>query len=102
MIALPQLAQTTVGAAIGLFIWGTAAFGLVPPIQMQVMRVAHEAPGLASSVNIGAFNFGNAIGAALGAAVLGRGFGYATVMYAGAVLALVTLTLVLWSSRQPK
>ena len=44
-------------------IWGAATFALVPPLQMRVMSVAHEAPGLASSVNIGAFNLGNAVGA---------------------------------------
>lgn len=35
---------------------GAATFAVVPPLQMRVMRVAHEAPGLSSSVNIGAFN----------------------------------------------
>jgi DHA1 family inner membrane transport protein len=34
------------------------------------LRVAHEAPGLSSSVNIGAFNLGNALGAAAGGAVI--------------------------------
>ncbi len=35
---------------------------------MRVMRVAHEAPGLSSSVNIGASNLGNALDAAAGGA----------------------------------
>ena len=43
---------------------------------MRVMRVAHEAPGLSSSVNIGAFNLGNALGAAAGGAVISGGLGY--------------------------
>ncbi len=49
-----------------MIVWGAATFAVVPPLQMRVMRVAHEAPGLSSSVNIGAFNPGNALGAAAG------------------------------------
>jgi DHA1 family inner membrane transport protein len=98
MIAFPWVASTHIGAAIGLLIWGTAAFALVPPIQMQVMRAAKEAPGLASSVNIGAFNFGNAIGAAAGAVVLQSGLGYTAVMFSGAALALLALAVVLWAA----
>ncbi len=52
---------------------------------------------LASSINIGAFNLGNAIGAALGGAVIGAGLGYGWVSVAGAAMAgggfiLVVLT----------
>ena len=102
MIAFPWLAKTQAGAAIGLLVWGIASFGLVPPVQMRVMRAATEAPGLASSVNIGAFNLGNAIGAALGAAVLNAGMGYAAVMFGGAALTVVALVLVLWSASRAK
>ncbi|MDN4054907.1 MFS transporter [Massilia sp. YIM B02763] len=95
MIAFPWLAQSQAGAAIGLLVWGIASFALVPPVQMRVMRAATEAPGLASSVNIGAFNLGNAIGAALGAAVLNAGAGYAAVMFGGAALTVLALVLVI-------
>jgi DHA1 family inner membrane transport protein len=67
---------------------------------MRVMRAATEAPGLASSVNIGAFNLGNAIGAALGAAVLNANLGYAAVMFAGAALTVAALLLVGWAIAQ--
>lgn len=100
MLAFPWLAQTPLGAAAGLLVWGVAAFALVPPVQMRVMRAATEAPGLASSVNIGAFNLGNAIGAALGAVVLNAKLGYAAVLYAGAGLTLLALALVSWSAMQ--
>jgi len=102
MVAFPWLAQTQIGAAAGLLVWGIAAFALVPPVQMRVMRAATEAPGLASSVNIGAFNLGNAIGAAAGAMVLNANLGYAAVMYAGAVLTLLALALVAWSAMTQK
>ena len=35
---------------------------------MRVMEAAKDAPDLASAVNIGAFNLGNALGVALSAA----------------------------------
>lgn len=94
MLIFPMLAQTQLGAAIGLVIWGAAAFAIVPPLQMRVMSVAHEASGLASSVNIGAFNLGNAIGAAAGGAVLSLGLNYTAVSMIGAVLAAIGLILV--------
>lgn len=84
---LPFVLTTHVGAAIGLVVWGAAAFGIVPPVQMRVMRAAAQAPGLASSVNVGAFNLGNAVGAALGGAAIAQGFGYAAVPVISAALA---------------
>ena len=94
MLLFPILAQTQIGAALALIVWGAAAFAVVPPLQMRVMSVAHEAPGLASSVNIGAFNLGNALGATAGGAVLSMGMSYAAVSIAGAVLTALGLVLV--------
>ena len=94
MVLLPLLMKTHVGAAIGLLVWGAAAFGIVPPVQMRVMQAAAQAPGLASSVNVGAFNLGNALGAALGGVVIGQGLGYAAVPFVGAALAAGGLVLV--------
>ncbi|WP_036595284.1 MFS transporter [Ottowia thiooxydans] len=98
MLALPLLLMTHVGAAIGLVVWGAVSFGIVPPVQMRVMQAASQAPGLASSVNIGAFNLGNALGAALGGFVIGQGLGYASVPLVGAALAAAGLALVWWGS----
>ncbi len=97
MFALPFSATTHIGAAISLVLWGMMSFGLIGPLQMRVMDAAHEAPGMASSVNIGAFNLGNALGAALGGGVLSAGLNYAWIPPAGAVLALVGLVLVVLS-----
>jgi DHA1 family inner membrane transport protein len=94
MIAFPLLASSKTGAAIVLLVWGAAAFGLVPPLQMRVMQQAHDAPGLASSVNIGAFNLGNALGAAAGSLVIDAGLGYAWVTPVGALLAVLGFGLV--------
>ena len=93
MAVLPLALASHAGAAIGLVAWGAAAFGLVPPLQMRVMQSAAQAPGLASSVNVGAFNLGNALGAALGGAVISQGWGYASVPLGGAALAAGGLAL---------
>ncbi|RAP63270.1 MFS transporter [Achromobacter sp. HZ01] len=95
LLAFPWVASTPVGAAVSLLIFGVATFAVVPPLQMGVMRAATEAPGLASSVNVGAFNLGNAVGAAAGGAVISAGLGYAAVPVAGAVIAAAGLALVL-------
>ncbi|WP_092949121.1 MFS transporter [Roseateles sp. YR242] len=102
MIAFPWLSASKIGTAVALLVWGIAAFGVVPPVQMRVMRSATGAPGLASSVNIGAFNLGNALGAALGGVVLQAGLGYASVSIAGAALAAVGFVLVLAQSQQAR
>ncbi|NHC60738.1 MFS transporter [Paenalcaligenes suwonensis] len=94
MMVMPFMMTTKIGAAISLVVWGAAAFGIVPPVQMRVMQAAAQAPGLASSVNVGAFNLGNAVGAALGSVVIGQGLGYVAVPLAGAVLAAGGLGLV--------
>ena len=74
-----------IATAVIVFAWGVASFALVPPLQVRVMAAAADAPNLASSVNIGAFNLGNAIGAALGGAVIAEGWGYPAVALSGAI-----------------
>lgn len=82
-------------AAPSILLWGIASFALVPPLQMRVMEAAKEAPNLASAVNIGAFNLGNAIGAALGGAVISAHLGYPAISLAGALMAALGLLMVL-------
>jgi DHA1 family inner membrane transport protein len=89
----------TVPAVATIFAWGVATFALVPPLQARIMSLAKAAPNLASSVNIGAFNLGNAAGAALGGGVIALNLGYPWVSVAGAAMALAALLLVLFSGR---
>ncbi|MFC7392921.1 MFS transporter [Scopulibacillus cellulosilyticus] len=53
-------------AVATIFIWGIAAFGIVPSLQVRIMNVAKDAPTIASTSNQSAFNLGNAGGAFLG------------------------------------
>lgn len=94
MLALPALAGSQLGAGIGMVLWGAAGFAINPALQMRVMRSATEAPGLASSVNIGAFNLGNALGAAAGGAAISTHWGATAASWAGAIMALLGVGLV--------
>jgi DHA1 family inner membrane transport protein len=86
--------------AVLIFLWGIASFALVPPLQVRVMSAAADAPNLASSMNIGAFNLGNAIGAALGGGVIAAGLSLPFVAIAGAVASGVGLLAVLISAQK--
>ncbi len=82
-----------------ILLWGIASFALVPPLQSLVVQEAKEAPSLASAMNIGAFNLGNALGAALGAGMIKAELGLNTVPLAGAVTAIIGLIMV-WLFRR--
>ncbi|TGD96995.1 MFS transporter [Methylobacterium nonmethylotrophicum] len=82
-----------------IFLWGVASFTIVPPLQMRVVSAAADAPNLASAMNVGAFNLGNAVGAALGGGVIDAGLGYPAVSLAGAAAAGSALALLLGLQR---
>jgi DHA1 family inner membrane transport protein len=88
-------------AILTVLAWGVATFALVPSLQSRIMRLAREAPNLASSLNIGAFNLGNAVGAALGGGVIALGFAYPWVSVAGAAMAFAALILVVLTPMTP-
>lgn len=73
MAVFAKTSHLPVAAAVTVFVWGVAAFATVPPLQMRVVEKASHAPHLASTLNIGAFNVGNALGAWLGGAALTHG-----------------------------
>ncbi|KHD99458.1 arabinose transporter permease [Pantoea stewartii] len=78
-------------AEITLFLWAMATFATVPGLQINVVRHGKEAPNLVSTLNISAFNVGNALGAWVGGAVIARGYGLTSVPVAAAALAAVGL-----------
>jgi DHA1 family inner membrane transport protein len=58
-----------------------------------VVNEAHGAPNLASTLNQGAFNLGNATGAWVGGLALTNGLAYAEIPWIGAALAGIGLAL---------
>jgi DHA1 family inner membrane transport protein len=100
LLAFALLMPFKAAAAILVLLWGIASFALVPPLQIRVMQVSADAPNLASAMNIGAFNLGDAIGAAVGGGVIAAGLGYPMVALAGAVVSVLGLAAVLLSVRR--
>ncbi|WP_203181445.1 MFS transporter [Streptomyces pratensis] len=90
-------AHNKIAAAVTIFFIGALGFATVPPLQKRVLDQAAGAPTLASAVNIGAFNLGNALSAWLGGIVIAAGFGYTAPNWVGAVLAASALLLAVLS-----
>jgi DHA1 family inner membrane transport protein len=91
--------SSAVPAAATIFCWGLLAFALISPLQMRVVNEAAQAPNLASTLNQGAFNLGNATGAWIGGLALTHGLAYGKLPWIGAGLALLALALSILSSR---
>jgi MFS transporter, DHA1 family, inner membrane transport protein len=87
-----------VTAALFVGLLGIAAFATVAPLQLRVLDKASGAgQNLASSLNIAAFNLGNALGAWVGGVVIDRGPGLGALGWVAALLTLAGLAIALWS-----
>jgi len=86
-----------VPATITIFFLGVAAFGTIPPLQMGIMEAAKGAPNLASALNIGAFNLGNAGGAWVGGLLIGAGYPSPALALAAAGVSSIGLVLAIVS-----
>ncbi len=91
--------QIAVVSLVGLL--GVAGFAAVPSLQIKILEKASGAPTLASAMNIGAFNIGNAAGAWVGGLVISHGLGLtsigwiaASIVFLGLVLAVIEMQLV--------
>lgn len=107
MIAFPVLiASLALFALLGwqpialfalAFLIGGAGSVLTPTIQARIMGIAGDAELLGAATNHAAFNVGNALGAALGGAVIAAGLGYLAPAWIGVGLAGAGFLLALWS-----
>ncbi|WP_295516981.1 MFS transporter [uncultured Pseudomonas sp.] len=89
-------------AEITLFLWAAAAFAAVPALQINVVTFGKDAPNLVSTLNIGAFNVGNALGAWVGGLVIDHGLGLTAVPLAASGLALLALIATLLTASQAR
>ncbi|QXQ12250.1 MFS transporter [Paeniglutamicibacter sp. Y32M11] len=96
------VATQLIPTLILIFILGGTGSLLVPALQALLMDSAPRAQSLAASLNHSALNVANALGAALGAAVITAGFGYRAPAFLGAGLALVGLLLALVTGLRAK
>lgn len=85
---------------VAIFFWGLAAFATAPGLQSRVLDEASDAPTLASTLNIAAFNLGNAGAAWLGAEGLARGLSLAQLPLVSAGLAIAAAALLVGMRRR--
>ncbi|MDJ0396531.1 MFS transporter [Rhodococcus sp. G-MC3] len=96
-------AHNPISALLLVFLIGASGSSVIPGLQTRLMDVAEDAQTLAASLNHAAFNLANAIGAALGGAVIAAGFGYTAPAAVGSVLAvagLAVLATAMWMQRR--
>jgi DHA1 family inner membrane transport protein len=86
-------------AEISLFAWAAATFAAVSGLQINVVQFGGHAPNLVSTLNISAFNTGNALGAWVGGVVIDAGLNLRWVPVSGAALALVALVITVLTYR---
>ncbi len=89
----------TVPMVAAVLAWGAIVFAAGTPLQARIVEQAAAAPNLASTLNQGAFNLGNASGATLGGMLLTAGLGYRQLPIASGVVTLCTIALALISAR---
>jgi DHA1 family inner membrane transport protein len=98
LIALAPAIWSKAPAALMVGLLGAAAFATVAPLQLLVLERAGAAgQTLASSLNIAAFNLGNALGAWIGGLVIEHGPGLSALPVAGAGVTAVGLLLTIVS-----
>lgn len=85
-----------------MFAWGAFAFAVVPGAQIRVLDTARGAPNLASTLNQGAFNLGNATGAWVGGLAISAGLPLTDLPLIGSVFALLGLVTVAVSASLDK
>jgi DHA1 family inner membrane transport protein len=92
-----------IAATILAGLLGAAAFATVAPLQLKVLDAAGAADGtLASSLNIAAFNLGNALGAWAGGVAIAHRGGLSSLPWIGAAFAAAGLVLALLSTTRAR
>lgn len=93
LLLLPAAAAGSLPVlVVDVAVFGAAAFATVPGLQARVIGLATGAPTLAAATNVAAFNLANAIGAALGGAVVATA-GLSWTGPAGAAVTIAGLVL---------
>jgi DHA1 family inner membrane transport protein len=98
-LAMPFLERSMVPAVGIVFVWGCVHFAAGAPLQARIVEQARGAPNLASTLNQGAFNLGNALGASLGGIMLTEGVGYQYLSLGSAAVASIALLVALVALR---
>lgn len=98
-LLMPISLPARVSAVIVFYLFGAVNFLAGAPLQSRIVDQARDAPNLASILNQGAFNLGNAIGASVGGAALTAGLAYSQLPLLSAAVTVLTGALVVIASR---
>lgn len=99
LLLMPFTMPYAVAMGICVLVWGMFHFGASAPLQARIVEKARRAPNLASTLNQGAFNLGNALGASLGGIVLAAGYGYRILPFVSALIASIVIVLAFFAIR---
>jgi DHA1 family inner membrane transport protein len=82
------------------FVFGVVSFANVPPMQMRVMKHGGNAPELAATANISAFNIANALGGIIGGIVVDSTWGAGYIPFAAIIVPAIGLLFIIWQERK--
>lgn len=99
LLVMPAAEPHAWAIASVVLLWGALHFVAIAPLQARIVYKARRAPNLASTLNQGAFNMGNAIGASLGGLALTWGFGYRALPWFGAGIMAIVIVMSFWAVR---
>jgi len=98
LAAMQWMVEAPWSAVLFVALLGVAAFATVAPMQLRVLEQAAGAgQNLASSLNIAAFNLGNALGAWVGGLTVQSTLGLQSLGWVAAAITLAGLAIALWS-----
>ncbi|MFC0384253.1 MFS transporter [Muricoccus vinaceus] len=93
MVAMSRVLGVPTLAVAAILAWAIAISSIGTPMQMRVIQMAPGAPNLASTVNQGAFNLGNAGGAWISGVALTHGATYPMLPLIAAGIAVLAASL---------
>lgn len=104
LVGMQWTLVTPLSATVSVTAWGIVAFAVCAVLQAEILARSSDAPNLASTLNISAFNLGNAIGAGLGAAAISGDMGLSGIpsLAAGFALLAVGLAIAALRMRRPE
>ncbi|HKX43449.1 MAG TPA: MFS transporter, partial [Burkholderiaceae bacterium] len=98
LAAMPWMVEAAWSAVLFVALLGVAAFATVAPMQLRVLeKAAGAGQNLASSLNIAAFNLGNALGAWAGGLTVEHGPGLQSLGWVAAAITFTGLAIA-WRS----
>jgi DHA1 family inner membrane transport protein len=102
LLGIALAAHDVIAMEALLFVWAALVFVGCSALQINAVILGRDAPNLISTLNIGAFNAGNALGAWVGGMVISAGFGLGVIPVAAASLSFAGLFLLLLSRAKPR